>query len=72
MSTVNVKTTITAEFSPFSVPRYVQQVNQDGSSISRAIENVERNVVDALVERWLDNVYANLKTSNPWKRVSIR
>lgn len=68
---VEVKTTV--RFKPFNVPNYARvetpaKPRQEGFQESPAIsiEDLEPAVLDALAERWLDNLYASAKRPSPF------
>jgi hypothetical protein len=67
MDTVTVETSV--RFKPLGVPNYAVFANpeNDGGIYSIPLADLGDEAVDALVERWLDNLYAKRGQASPFR-----
>ena len=69
--TDTVKVSVPVNYATWNVPRYAVLVDSNDSNrtLSCPIDKVDINVIHSLAGKWLDQLYASLGKSSPWRRI---
>lgn len=70
--TVNVEVAVPIAFLPWQVPEAATQQVSGMSATQYKIADLDQKAVDALTQRWLDDVYKAAGKPNPFKRMAFR